>query len=674
MITQSEPLYVRVAVFSFVWKAYDYKWVSQWKEPVPGTLIKVPLGKSNRGVWGCITALPGKPDCDEISVKEAMHCPEHLPPLPLYLLKLADWMMEYYGCPPGVVYKTMVPSSIFKIKKIPKDTECLPTENVSLHKQVTLNAEQNDVVEKIKTQIDSEKFYQNLLHGITGSGKTEVYLQLIRHALSKGRSALLIVPEIALTPQMSSYLQHSLREELVLFHSRLSDGERCRNWIRVARGEVKVVVGARSAVFAPLKFTGIIIVDEEHEKSYKQDESPLYNCRDIALVRGQIESCPVLLGSATPSLESYYNVSRGKYLYHQLSARAVKNATLPELHIVDMQEEMNQKKSFFTFSSLLVSEIEKALKHGDQVMLFLNQRGFNHCFYCLSCKMVQRCPHCHVALTEHRASHLWMCHRCEFREKPRSICMSCKAPTLKNMSVGTEKIENYARQLFPGARIDRIDTDSIRKKGQLDQKLEKMHHKEIDILIGTQMIAKGLDIKGVTLVGILNADLALNLPDFRSGEQTFQLITQVAGRAGRQDKKGKVVVQTFLPEHPIIKLACNNQFSEFSEYELKMRKQLKYPPFSQLILIEVAYPDEVRCAKIIHELSDFFVYHFGIKAHVRGPFPAPVPKIKNNTRFQFMILIDKPLKLGKYLMDLCQKHFAEYLKYIRVDVDPQNLL
>jgi primosomal protein N' (replication factor Y) len=439
-----------------------------------------------------------------------------------------------------------------------------------------------------------------LLHGVTGSGKTEVYLQAIAHALERGQGAIVLVPEISLTPQTverfkARFSSGKLQTLVAVLHSHLSAGERHDEWHKIRQGRARIVIGARSAIFAPVEPLGLVIVDEEHEHTYKQEEAPRYHARDVAIVRGQMEGAVIVLGSATPSLESYHNCKKGKYALLELPER-VDDQKMPLVRVVDMRQAARKEKGTLIFSPQLKEAITKRLEKGEQTILFLNRRGYSSSLQCEKCGHVCECPNCSLSLTYHRPENLLRCHLCGYNERVPAVCPNekCKNPAIRYSGLGTQKVEDVLGKLFPKARIKRMDADVMKRKDDYRKVLGDFRTGKIDILIGTQMIAKGLHFPNVTLVGIIYADLALNMPDFRAGERTFQLLTQVAGRAGRGDVEGEVFVQAFAPFHPAIQYARRHDFVGFYEQELEFREQLKYPPTARVALLTLKGRNEQK--------------------------------------------------------------------------------
>jgi primosomal protein N' (replication factor Y) len=508
---------------------------------------------------------------------------------------------------------------------------------------LTLNDEQAEVHEVVVKSLNSDKPSPILLHGITGSGKTEVYLQATQATLDLGKQVIILVPEIALAPQTVQRFKarfHTLVDQIAVLHSHLSQGERFDEWHRIRSGKARIVIGARSAIFAPLKNPGLIIVDEEHEPAYKQENPPKYHARDLAVVRCHLEKCTVLLGSATPSLETFQNTQLGKYQLVKLTERA-DGASLPLTRVVDMRIEAKKHKGRDAIiSDILRTSIEKRLEANEQVIIFLNRRGFARSLQCPPCGHVIECNHCAIPLTYHRSEERLVCHICGFQSIVPRLCPNCKDPAIRQQGYGTEKAEIILRKVFPTAKIARLDTDTTRRKNTLRDTLRDFRAKKINILLGTQMIAKGLDFPNVTLVGVLNADLSLYAPDFRAGERTFQLLTQVAGRAGRGDLAGEVIIQTSTPHSPSIQFARHHDFDGFVAQELDMRQQFGYPPFTHLALLLARSSHERRAEFTLQTLHRKLAEN--LPEHVILGDPIPSPLTKSHSQFRFQLLMRGP--------------------------------
>jgi len=501
-----------------------------------------------------------------------------------------------------------------------------------------------------------------LLHGVTGSGKTEVYLQAIAHALERGMGAIVLVPEISLTPQtverFKARFSSGPHQTLVaVLHSHLSTGERHDEWHKIRQGRARIAIGARSAIFAPIDPLGLIIVDEEHEHSYKQEESPRYHARDVAIMRGQMEGAVVLLGSATPSLESFYNCSKGKYTLLEMPERA-DDKKMPVVRIVDMRQTMRRGKIIPIFSPQLYDAIALRLERGEQVILFLNRRGYSSSLQCPRCGYVAGCPNCSVSLTYHRHEQKLCCHICGHQDKVPTVCptASCRNPEIRYAGLGTQKVEETLGKLFPNGRITRMDSDALKRKEDYRRILSDFRAGKIDILLGTQMIAKGLHFPNVTLVGIIHADLALHQADFRASERTFQLLTQVAGRAGRGDVEGEVLVQAFTPFHPAIQFARRHDFGGFYAQELEFREQLQYPPFSRVALLTLKGRNEEKVqfsAEHLRRVLDKQLAGFK-ELILGGPAPAPLLRAETFYRYQMMLRTSRMTLLSRSLAELVQ--------------------
>lgn len=490
-----------------------------------------------------------------------------------------------------------------------------------------------------------------LLHGVTGSGKTEVYLQAAQHCLDHDKSVLVLVPEIALTPQTVQHFKSrfsALQDRVAVLHSNLSQGERFDEWHRIRKGEARVVIGARSAVFAPLPDPGLIIVDEEHENTYKQENPPKYQGRDLAVVRAHLEGCPVVLGSATPSLESYRNAQTGKYDLVRLTERA-DGQSLPLIRIIDMRTESRKHKGPTILSDKLRMDMEKKLEEGQQIILFLNRRGFARSLQCPSCGHVCECQHCALPLTYHRTEERLICHLCGYQAIVPRKCPKCHDPSILLQGYGTQKVEDVLRSVFPKARVARLDADTARKKNALRDILSAFRAKKIEILLGTQMIAKGLDFPNVTLAGILNADLSLHAPDFRAGERTFQLLTQVAGRSGRGEMEGEVVIQTFTPHSPSIQYARHHDFEGFADQEFECRREFGFPPFGHTALLTSKSSHERLAEFTLQNLHQRLSNDLPPEIELGMPNPSPLPRAQSLFRFQLLLRSVNPRILTNHV-------------------------
>jgi len=543
-----------------------------------------------------------------------------------------------------------------------------------------LNQEQTHSLKEITQGLDSpEKSRPILLHGVTGSGKTEIYLQAIRAALDRGRTAIVLVPEISLTPQTVERFKGrfaNVQDAVAVLHSHLSEGERHDEWHKIHSGRARIAIGARSAVFAPLKNLGLIVVDEEHETTYKQEEAPRYQARDVAIVRAKIEKCVAVLGSATPSLESYHNAAIGKYQLVTLTQR-IDEKQMPLMRVVDLRQERRKEKSATILSEKLRAAIADRLEKREQTILFLNRRGFSTSLLCSDCGEARNCPNCSVALTFHRhpavAGRL-SCHLCGHTAAVPKKCPACGKDTLIYAGFGTERVESTVSQIFPKAVVRRMDADSMTRKEAYRETLRNFRTGRIDILVGTQMIAKGLHFPNVTLVGIINADLALHLPDFRAGERTFQLLTQVAGRAGRGETSGEVFVQTYTPFSPSIQFARHHDFAGYFQQELEFRERCGFPPFKHAVLITVRSAHEGR-AKLSAETLQRRLKEALPQEFVLGETtPAPLEKLQGQFRFHILGRGEAIMRLSRLVRETVDKlPFPEDV-IVTVDVDPYQLL
>ena len=722
-------------------KEFDYAVPPELAAQVQvGSRVKVPFGP--RQVMGCVTAMVEssthtnlRPVLSVVG-KQSLVTPR--------VLQLARWIAGYYCCPVEIALKSVLPDAIRREKEgwrerlfvravttpgeMPKlskrqkevwniieewremplqellkltgttaetvrrledkglvviseeisERDPYANEHILPTQPLPLNAEQAAALKEILGAQDHRVF---LLHGVTGSGKTEVYLQAIAHALQQGKGAIVLVPEISLTPQTverfkARFNSGPLQTLVAVLHSHLSAGERHDEWHKIRDGRARIVIGARSAIFAPVEPLGLIIVDEEHEHSYKQEEAPRYNARDVAVVRGQMDGAVVVLGSATPSLESFYNAQKAKYTLLSMPTRA-DDKKMPLVRIVDMRMEMRKQRGVPIFSTPLKEAIARRLDKSEQTILFLNRRGYSTSLQCPKCGFVAQCPNCSVSLTYHRTVQKLMCHVCGHNTAAPTICpdANCRNPAIRYSGLGTQKVEETLAKLFPHAMIQRMDSDILKRKEDYRRILGDFRLAKIDILIGTQMIAKGLHFPNVTLVGIIYADLSLHIPDFRAGERTFQLITQVAGRAGRGDVEGEVFVQSFTPHHPAIQFARRHDFEGFYDQEIDARRQLRYPPLSRIALLTIKGRNEekVRFAAE-HVRKEIQRVCEGTKDNMlMGPAPAPLARAETFYRYQLMIRTRQMSKVSARLAEMNEKLSLPDGLTLTIDIDPANL-
>ena len=547
-------------------------------------------------------------------------------------------------------------------------------EGIEASQPLELNPEQRQARDAVVSAIGSHQ-PPFLLQGITGSGKTEVYLQIIQGALDKGKTAILLVPEISLTPQMTERFIARFGEKVAILHSGLSNGEKYDEWRKVERGDAQVVVGARSAIFAPLKNLGVMIIDEEHEATYKQDSNPRYHAREVAILRAQYNQAVLVLGSATPSLESRARAGKGVYQHLRLTQRANPLARIPEVQVIDFRDHIGQNETS-NFTPPLLEAIQDRLTKKEQVVLMLNRRGYSSFVMCRECGTVDTCPNCDISLTLHMDTKTMNCHYCGFSKDIPQFCPNCKSHSIRYYGTGTQKAYDELAELFPQARILRMDVDTTRKKGSHQALLDQFGRGEADILLGTQMIAKGLDFPNVTLVGVLNADTALNLPDFRSSERTFQLLTQVAGRAGRAEKAGQVLIQSYNPQHYAIRFAKDQDYEGFYAYEMGIRRQLGYPPYYFTIGITLSHKKEEEVIKRAYEVMNILRSGLSETSHILGPTPKPIARTHNLYHYQILIKYRLEDELGSTLnqvLALTQERENSELR-LSIDHEPQQFL
>jgi primosomal protein N' (replication factor Y) len=543
------------------------------------------------------------------------------------------------------------------------------------HLDFIFNPQQKAALDSIHKSVQDARFSVSLMHGVTGSGKTAVYLAAMQAVLESGRSAILLVPEIGLTPAAAANLYQVFGDQVAILHSALSGDERAEQWHRIRRGETRIVVGTRSAVFAPVNNLALIVVDEEHDRSYKQEETPRYHGRDVAVMRGKLTQAAVVLASATPSIESYHNAETGKYRLLELSQR-VERRPLPEVEIVDMKFEFQREGEDQLFSQQLVREVSERLARGEQAMILLNRRGYSAVVLCRSCGETLQCKNCTIALTYHKAGYRMECHYCGYRQAVPKRCSGCDSEYIYFLGSGSEKVEERLHAAFPQARIGRLDRDTVRTRHDFERVLGQFHAGEINLLVGTQMIAKGHDVHGVTLVGVVGADFALGFPDFRAAESTFQLLTQVAGRAGRGETPGRVILQTFHPDHYAIEFAQRHDYRGFYEKEVRFRRWMHYPPFSALANVLVRSDDLDQTLRWTGQLGRWFESTRLEGVRVLGPSVAPIMRLKRDYRYHFIVKAASREKLNaalRQMLAFTAEHKISRTNVI-VDVDALSLL
>ncbi len=565
--------------------------------------------------------------------------------------------------------QTLANKGILHLRQIQIDRSPLAGQDFFKTEAKVLKDQQKAALDRIVNTLKENRFETHLLFGITGSGKTEIYLQAIEEAMKMGMGTIMLVPEISLTAQTIERFRSRFDTSIAILHHRLAEGERHDEWHRIRRGEAKIVIGARSALFSPVQNLKLIIVDEEHDNAYKQSEKqPCYHARDVAVMRGKLSKGAVVLGTATPSMESYYNTQTGKYTLSKLTVRAT-NARLPSVNIVDMRHEFEKAKGFTLFSEALIEGIKKRVSLGEQTILFLNRRGYNTSLFCQKCAHIFKCPHCDLALTFHRGDRMLACHLCDYRlSPPPSTCPSCKgSETLKYRGVGTEQVERALYALFPDVRALRIDSDTTRHKGSHEKLFRAFSTGKADVMIGTQMVTKGLHFPAVTLVAVLNSDASLHIPDFRASENVFQLITQVAGRAGRGELPGEVIIQTQNPENITIKQASNQDFESFYHSEIESRKMFSFPPFSRLVKLTFSGMDAAETQEVASQVRAVLIRSLGKEYFIHPVVPCGQPKIKDYYRFQCLIRGENIYPISTVLQSLSS--IPRGVK-LHLDIDP----
>ncbi len=679
--------FAEVAIAVPLRQTFTYK-VPERMNVDEGSRVLVPFGRrSVVGIVMRVQANIGKlkaGDCfaprsrarNDIEVKQISEALDTEPIFSPKMVKLLRWMADYYFVPIGDLCRAALPSDLLKNTKKKGRTNLqreAVVENIFNAPLVKLSDLQYRAYNELKLQVSSFKFQTTLLHGITGSGKTEVYMRLFDDVIKAKRQVIFLVPEIGMTPQAVGRIISRFGDRVACYHSALTDATRRNEWGRIANGEADIVIGTRSAIFAPVKNLGLIVIDEEHDPSYKQEENPRYNGRDVSVMRAKMEGVPCILGSATPSVESYSNVKLKKYHYIHLPERPT-GAPLPSVQVIDMKEVGKGS----ALSPFLISELQASLGRGEQVMLFLNRRGFASFVLCPDCGGALMCPNCNITLASHKNDSSLMCHYCDYKIKSLIACPKCGSRNLRQLGTGTERIEEEVRSFFPAARIERFDRDVTSKAGMRRKILTAMKRSEIDILIGTQMITKGHDFENVTLVGILDADMSLNFPDFRAAERTFQLLTQMAGRSGRAGLSGKVIIQTYSPEHYAIKAAELHDFFRFFNEEMPQRKELCYPPFGRLAMIKISGLKEGLVERYAGELAESIrnpATSHQSPVTVLGPTPAPISRVRNRFRWHILVKSGDMNGIRAAINGLYGRlnNVPSGIK-VAVDVDPVNML
>ncbi|MCX7919578.1 MAG: primosomal protein N' [bacterium] len=690
---QRLPNYAAVALNLPIPELFHYLIPENMKSQVRiGMRVRVPFGKRKK--IGYIVAFPDVPKVRELKSLERLI--DAAPVIDEHLLSLTKWVADYYACAWGEVLKLVTPPARkARSKKTLTDSSLLPYSFLSSHSDLFSRIEviprepqlptreQQRALDLIVQSLHVNQFKTILVYGVTGSGKTEIYLQSIAECLKQGKSALVLVPEIAITYQIVKRFKDRFGNKVAVLHSGLTPSERYEQWKSVKRGDIRIVVGVRSAVFAPLYNLGLIIVDEEHETSYKQGNTPRYNARDVAVLRGKMLNATVVLGSATPSLESYYNAKINKYQLAELPNR-IDNRLMPKFTIIDIKDEVLADPEAKIVCRRLREAISDRLAKKEQTILFLNQRGYARIVLCRVCGHRELCEDCSTTVTYHLTTNQLQCHYCGKTYPIPKLCPECGGKLIRYLGVGTEQVETEMRQLFPEANIARLDMDIRKSPGLYETVLENFILGKTDILVGTQMIAKGIDVPNVTLVGVINADTSLTAPDFRGAERTYALLTQVAGRAGRGNIPGEVIVQTFYPNHPAIIAAKQNTRHEFYQFELNNRKKLVYPPFRHLGLIVVSHRKLETARSVVVNLADLLRENVQIDettkspiVEIYGPAVAPIPKLQKKYRFQILLKAKETSALRELyqtsILQLPQRTKIGNTS-ITIDVDPIQMM
>ncbi len=673
-------LYASVAVPLPIATAFTYVLPQELKEKaVPGVRVRVPF--RNREIIGYLVGLEA-PDTAK-DLKPVLEVLDDQPVLSKEMIELTKWVSTYYGSSWGEAVENALPKWVKYGKKtdkyIKKAQKIADSESRMAvpPQEFTLTPEQKNAFKTISASLAGQDPKPILLYGVTGSGKSELYIRAIHETLKKNRSVICLVPEIALTEQLKRFFTGHFGNALEILHSKMTDGERFLAWKRIEMGHCRVVLGPRSAVFAPMPDLGLIIMDEEHEGSYKQETTPRYHAREVALWRAQHEHALFLMGTATPSLESMFMAEQGGLTRLDLTQR-VDQKSMPKVQIIDLKTYEHDRKRSAILSLPLMREIEHNLKHGEGTMLLLNRRGFSTSIHCPKCGQTEKCKLCQVALTFHQEQRKLLCHYCNFQKEVPEVCSSCKTPILRFAGFGTEKVESEVAKFFPKAKIARLDADTTKTKDAHETILDQFRQKKIDILIGTQMIAKGFDFPHVTFVGVILADIGLRLPDFRSSERTFQLLTQFAGRAGRGTKPGRVYIQTYTPEHPSVLFAKEHDFLNFYRHEKTFRQEFNYPPFCSLVNIIIRARDEKKAYAFAREVRDSLKKEFAeaIRSgmEIMGPAPLPFYKLRGHFRWHVMLKVPRTTTITPQLYACLMSVKKPSAVAFALDVDPLNIL
>lgn len=652
-----KPLFINVAFNLPLDSLFTYA-IPQEQDIQPGMRLELPFGK--RKLIGFSIEFCDKPRGD-FEIKEVIRSIDEMPIFGEREIELAKWVADLYICTLGEALSAMLPGA--------KKERLIDEEEVgldgALKHDFPLAEQQKKAIAILSRPESAGQFFY--LHGVTGSGKTEVFLRTAEILLKRGKGIIYLVPEISLTHQVFEDFQHLFGSQLAVIHSGLTPSQKLNQWNRISSGQSRCVIGARSAIFAPVPDLGMIVIDEEHDGSYKSQNTPRYHARQVAMYRARREKALLVMGSATPSLEAYYQMKIGRVTEIAMAER-LSGGKMPEIKVINMRKEKSQ------FGADLTAEMYRSIKAKRQCILFLNRRGFAYTFHCRSCGYELQCRHCSVSLTFHKAKAAMVCHYCGFQQQQPSSCPECGSLDLGYFGFGTEKVEEELARIYPDLRMARVDTDSVRKKGALRERLKQFKNHELDVLLGTQMVAKGLNFPKVNLVGILNADMGLQIPDFRAAERTFALIVQVSGRAGRVIPDGKVIVQSFKPENPAIALAAQGRWEEFYQMELEIRKELEFPPFSRLFRLVFRGTKEAEVHAAAQVFGDRLERELGDLADILGPTECPLYRIARNFRVHILIKTKAFNESHKILSSLVRSFTMPAHLYLETDIDPLYLI
>ena len=646
-----------------------YTYVSDFNDIKVGDKVTIPFARSNRIIDGYVANVSDEMPETKYGFKRIRTIDPDFS-LSEEAVETALWMHQRYICRYIEAIRCFLPTNT-QTKRKTKD----PFENIEEHKteKIALNEEQLKAYSEISASLDSQKHEIFLLNGVTGSGKTEIYLQAMEECIKQGREGIVLVPEISLTPQtVARFVNRFGKEQIAILHSKLTPQQRYVEYKKIQNKEVKLVIGVRSAIFAPFDNIGLIIIDEEHETSYKSDKSPKYDAIEVATKRAIAHNAALVLGSATPAVQDYYR-SKNKIFKELVIKKRYNQVPLPKVSVVDMRQEIKAGNRSL-FSGKLTREMKDCFDDGKQVILFLNRRGYSSFVSCRECGYTMKCPDCGIAMTYHKGAGAMICHYCGHRQLVPKSCPECGSKLIGRFGAGTEQVEEKAKELFPDKTIERLDLDTVAKKGSIESILKRFAKGKTDILIGTQLVAKGLDFANVGLVGIISADVTLNIPDFRSAERSFQLVTQAAGRSGRGDEQGKVVIQTYSPEHPAIVCAAKQDYQSFYKQEIKLRKLAMYPPFADICQIILSHEKDSAAAKAAEVCADILKRSLDDDYLVLGPCKAPLNKAGNQYRYQ--IVVKSPAgkrKLVSTLINNIKKNWKEEA-LLTVDINPYSLL